>query len=229
MIKKFKLLSSSVIVVFTLASPLATYAMEPEEDHKPEPIARRFNLHTYMALGLGLTDQHMNPIYHSIPRLDESQRFLNGKLTYTDPKTNEVTQELKIPFKGTFDLSQCGDIANYITITTDPSVFFAIDKANPRLNILIAPHFLIKALSEDEVFQPFVQGILGQWDNRVAPIGIFWRMSTKENLPYYDYLITATVHEITSRNLYENWLRSIHGFENDFRQISRAFRIICDE
>src|SRR3990167_5901136 len=97
MTKKLSLLSTSFIMALTLAAPFTTYAMEPEEDHQPARTSRPFNIHTYMALSLGLTNQHMNAIYHSTPQLAEYPRFLNGKLIYKPNEKNDVGKiELRI-------------------------------------------------------------------------------------------------------------------------------------
>lgn len=149
----------------------------------------------------GVIDEKDNTTY---------QTFLNGKLVYRPtPGSDEGKIELKIsdfpnPFKGTFGLSQCGSTINFLTITTDPSTFFKIDKEHPKLNILFAPYFLIKKHITSSA-KPF-EGIMTDWDKTAAPIGIFWRWGGDDNLTQFEYLVTSSSSVISTKNLFENWL-----------------------
>ena len=132
------------------------------------------------------------------------QTFLNGKLVYRpNPDSDEGMIKLSIsdfanPLKGTF-----GFTARSLRITTDLSVFFAVENENPKVNILIAPRFLINKYISTTATQ-FAQ-ILEHWDKDMAPVGIFWRWSGDEDLSRFDYLTSGTLDDIASNNLYENW------------------------
>ncbi|MBA3813675.1 MAG: hypothetical protein H0X26_04175, partial [Alphaproteobacteria bacterium] len=43
------------------------------------------------------------------------------------------------------------------------------------------------------------------WKEDTAPVGIFWRWGHWNNLTWYDHLTTASLDDISSKNLYENW------------------------
>ncbi|MBA3814719.1 MAG: hypothetical protein H0X26_09635, partial [Alphaproteobacteria bacterium] len=42
------------------------------------------------------------------------------------------------------------------------------------------------------------------WKEDTAPVGIFWRWGHWNNLTWYDHLTTASLDDISSKNLYEN-------------------------
>ncbi len=162
------------------------------------------------------------------------QIILNGELVYRpDPHSYKGMIKLKIldfahPFKGTFDLSACGDTASYFRITKNLSDFFAVENENPKGNILIAPRFLIDKYISTTATQ-FAQ-ILERWNKDKAPVGIFWRWSDVKNLSLFDYLTSATLSDIASKNLYDNWRAArsaapIHrgSFPSLHRQPPRAY------
>jgi hypothetical protein len=190
---KLKLLSSSFIMALTLAAPFATYAMELDDDHRVAPAARPFNIHTYMALGLKLTDQHMNPIYHSTPKLADYPRFLNGKLIYKpDPNSDEGMVVLPIadlpnPLDGEFDLSQCGDAAQYLSINTGYRTGKRPENED-KFEIWFAPHFLIKKNLERS--SSHFQKLMASWDAFAAPVGTFFTWGGWSDLNWYDYVTT---------------------------------------
>jgi hypothetical protein len=208
MTRKLKLLSSSFIMALTLATPFATHAMEPEEDHKAaHTTSRPFNIHTYMALSLGLTDQHMNPIYHSTPQLADYPRFLNGKLIYKpDPYSDEGMVVMRIadlanPLDGEFDLSEFGgDAGQYLSINTGYPKGKR-PKNKDKVEIWFAPHFVI-----EENFQgsaSHFNDIMAGWNAEAAPVGIFWTWGNWRVTDWYDYLITQSFDELSDgKNLY---------------------------
>ena len=132
------------------------------------------------------------------------ERFLNGKLQYRfSPNSDDGMIELPIsglsnPFNGTFDLSNCGDAAEHLVITTNLSDFFAMHTG--KLVVGIFPHWLEKRKISTTA-SPF-SDIMEKWDE---PIGIFWRLGIWSNT-CFDYLTRSTLADITSRNLYENWV-----------------------
>jgi hypothetical protein len=200
MMKKLKLLSSSFIMALTLAAPFATYAMElDEEDHKGARTSRPLNIHTYMALSLMLTDQQMNAIYHSTPKLADYQRFLNGKLIYKpDPYSDAgmvvmPIADLPNPLEGEFDLSKCGDAGQYLSINTGYPKGKR-PKNKDKVEIWFAPHFVI-----EENFQgsaSHFNDIMAGWNAEAAPVGIFWTWGNWRVTDWYDYL---TAHSYIRR------------------------------
>ena len=88
--------------------------------------------------------------------------FYKGVLLYKDPNDGkEITlrvSELKEPFKGTFDLSACGNTANKLVITTSVDRFFKVKAENEeRVVILITPRHVVEEEinSSAQPFSPF--------------------------------------------------------------------------
>ncbi len=139
------------------------------------------------------------------------QRFLNGELIYrpiSDSEDGVVTRkvsDLKNPLDGTFDLSQCGRAGNHLLVTTDPSVFFA------RLGELIVVGVFLHCFAKKKIDTEAapLKLIMDNWNGEAAPVGIFWRWGVWDNLEWYDYLTSASLVEISSKDLYENWNRSL--------------------
>ena len=132
------------------------------------------------------------------------QTFVNAGLIYRpDPGSDErmITLRTKDPF-GTYDLSRCGDTHKYLNITKDIELFWQVDKQNPKLNILLAPYDLIKNYL-DTTTKNF-KGIMQYWNKDTAPGAIFWRWGGEENFGNFAYLISASLIDISSDNLYRS-------------------------
>ena len=50
--------------------------------------------------------------------------------------------------------------------------------------------------------------IMNKWDNSLAPVGIFWRLSDDNNLTLFDYLVTQDLPSISAHNLFGNWQKA---------------------
>lgn len=135
------------------------------------------------------------------------QRFLNGVLIYRpNGKTDNGRINLRIldlvnPLEGTFDLSQCGDMGKYISISTGYRKGKKVENAN-KLEIWFAPKFLIE--KELHTTAEHFQGIMRNWGTK-ASVGIFWTWGSEENLTDYDYMITQDCDELSNDNLYNKW------------------------
>ena len=217
MTKKLKLLSSSFIMALTLAAPLATYAMEPEDDHKAAHTSKHFNLYTYLRVALDLDQPILEAIYHHTPELHPNhpnhyvyKKFLTGKLIYKpDPKSNwgmvvMPIADLPNPLNGKFDLSKCGDAGKRLSINTGYRKGQRPENKD-KAEIWIAPRFLIEKNLQGSASH--FKDIMGSWDARTAPVGMFWTWSNWDVLKYYDY---ATTLSWESYNDPENNLRKIH-------------------
>ena len=142
-------------------------------------------------------------------------KFLNGVLQYRHNPENRPTPEsdegmvtLKISdltnmFDSGFGLSGCGDTASYLVITTSLAEFLAEHQG--KFVIGIFPHFWVKKKIATTA-SPF-SAIMEEWDGVNAPVGIFWRWGTWRDTEF-DYLTRSTLVDISSRNLYKNWIRS---------------------
>ncbi len=152
---------------------------------------------TWWLSALGGYDSRYDEIY---------EIFLNGKLQYRpNPKSDEGMVTLKIsdlpnPFNSTFNLSGCGDVANNSVITTSITEFFAMHTG--KLVIGLIPHLVKRKIATTA--SP-VSDIMEKWD---GPIGIFWRWGSWPNT-WFDYLTRSTLADISSRDLYDNWVEAI--------------------
>lgn len=140
------------------------------------------------------------------------QQFLNGTLIYRpDPQSDEGMITLKIsdfinPLEGTFDVSPCGDAGKHLSISTGYRKGMKSENKD-KLEIWLAPRFVIekKLKSSASYFKP----IMGNWKEEAAPIGILWSWGAWEDLSWYDYLTTQGAEDISSKNLYKNWLARV--------------------
>jgi hypothetical protein len=135
-------------------------------------------------------------------------QFLGGKLVYKPNKDNQCGMiELKIldlpnPFAGTFDLSKCGNIGKELAIMTG----FRKKKIKTNKNkveVWFAPRFLIEK-SQSSTGNHFEE-TLKKWDEKAAPLGIFYTWGNWNTLSRYEYLTDKTPSQISNKNLYENW------------------------
>ncbi|MBA3813337.1 MAG: hypothetical protein H0X26_02415 [Alphaproteobacteria bacterium] len=149
--------------------------------------------------------------WHGITPKNETvfQQFLNGTLVFRpNLASDEGKISLKISdittlFKGPLDLSKCGDVAQKLVITTDPSVFLDKDKYEDKFLILVTMRSLIekKINSTASPFEP----IMKDWNEDIAPVGIFGRWGMWTILSWQDHHTTANLDDISSKNLYDNW------------------------
>lgn len=157
-----------------------------------------------------------NPRSISIPLAAQGheqvyERFLRGKLIYKpDPNNNNGRIELPIsalknPLEGAFDLSQCGDTGNYLSISTGFRKGKKDENAN-KVEIWFAPRFLVEkelnttARHLKEIFP-------SRWD-QTAQVGILWSWGGWKNLGWYDYLTTQNMEQLGDNHLHKKWLES---------------------
>jgi hypothetical protein len=192
MTNKIHFLNLAFVISLALASPFATFAMEPGEEHQLEHTSRSFNLHTYMALGLGLTDQHMNAIYHSTPKLLHEQhvyeRFLRGKLVYKpDPNSDEGM--VIVPFTDLdeeIDLSQCGDAGQFLSINTGYRKDRKPENAD-KVEVWITPYYFVERNLEGSASR-FKGTMMRSWIPFESPVGMFFTFGNCETLDLYEFV-----------------------------------------
>ncbi len=138
------------------------------------------------------------------------RQFYNGVLEYRkDPSDPEPT--LTLPFAAlmnlfsdrTFDLSKCGDASKYLRITTSVKEFFKVKEENSnKVVILACPYNVIKK-NHAAKFEVSMQ----KWEQKDAPVGLFWRWGDFEDLSWYDYLTCLSLEAMAVENLEENWYK----------------------
>ena len=172
--------------------------------------------------------------YGVVGHEDIYQQFLNGSLLYRpDPQSDKGMIQLKIsdltnPLEGTFDLSQCGDTGNFLSISTGYRKGMKAENSN-KLEIWLAPRFMIEKKLKSSASH--LQPIMGTWKEETAPIGILWSWGGWKDLSWYDYLTTHGAVNISSKNLYENGRSSVsrlppHLAHGAIRE--RDFMFICE-
>jgi hypothetical protein len=158
--------------------------------------------------------------WYGVPEHEEIyERFLKGVLIYRPQKGSDVgmitlrISALVNPLDGTFDLSQCGDVGQYLTISTGYRKGKKAENAN-KLEIWLTPRFLVekKIQGSAQHFQKLFHQILlpqiliqSQWPEK-APVGIFWTWGGWDNMRWYDHVTRNTIDELANDNLYKKWL-----------------------
>ncbi len=142
---------------------------------------------------------------HGVTPEDEAifQIFSKAKLVYK-PNVNNDEGKIELLFSkfvnlhnGVFDLSKCDEADKYLRFTTNPSIFFALEEANnAKLNIFMAPHYLINKFITTAA-KPF-DGIIHNWKKATVPIAFFLRMSSWTNAAYFYYLTTKSVEQLSN-------------------------------
>ena len=107
--------------------------------------------------------------------------------------------ELLNPLESTFDLSECGNVGKYLSISTGYRKRKKAENEN-KIEIWIAPRFLIE--KKLQTTASHFQDIYGKW-NDSTPVGIFWTWGKWNNLTDYDYLVTENFDQLSNNNLYE--------------------------
>ncbi|MES2252480.1 MAG: protein kinase [Pseudomonadota bacterium] len=166
---------------------------------------------------------------------DIYRRFIGGKLLYK-PDQNSTIGQIEIPFtsllnplEGTFDLSRCGDVGRYISISTGYRKG-KIAANKDKLEIWITPKFVVEneLRTSASHYAPILNS--ATW---TSPVGIIWTYGGWDDVAWYDYLTTKQFDEISSKNLYENWCgvfcarwrgTVVHSVPADAR-MSRAHRL----
>jgi hypothetical protein len=135
-------------------------------------------------------------------------RFLSGKLIYKpDPNSDNGRIELPIraltnPLEGTFDLSQCGDTGQSLSIATGYRKAQKDENTN-KTEIWLTPRFLVERnlATTAAHFRP----IMSAWNEEAAPVGIIWNLGNWE-LNLFDYVTTHSFEQLSDEQLYEKCL-----------------------
>lgn len=135
------------------------------------------------------------------------RRFFKGVLIYKKGQPDEVRlpiAALANPLKGVFDLSQCGDSGQYLSIATGYRKGKKAKNAN-KVEIWLAPRFLIERNLATSASH--LQPIMGDWNAATAPAGVFWTWGGWDNMGYFDYLTTNSFDDLGSEDLLEKYGR----------------------
>lgn len=157
------------------------------------------------------------------------ERFYNGKLIYRPKEGSDEgmltlpISDLRNPLGGMFDLSQCGNAGQYLSIAAGYRKVETSANAN-KVEIWLTPRFLVdKEMSQlaqnhhiralignwDAARAP-IRPLIGNWDAARAPIGIFWTWggwNAAAQLTYCDYLVSESMDQLGSENLLIKYLK----------------------
>jgi hypothetical protein len=133
------------------------------------------------------------------------QRFLKGVLVYRpvegsdDGMVKLPISGLENPLEGTFDLSQCGDTGQYLSISTGYRKKKKAENEN-KVEIWFSPRFLVE--NELNTTAKHFQVVYSAWKEN-ATVGIFWTVGNWDDLSKYYYLITQNMDELSANNIME--------------------------
>jgi len=139
---------------------------------------------------------------------DILNQFLKGKLMYKPNKRNDEGKiefkisDLKNPFSGQFDLSKCRGANEYLAIMTGFRKG-KVEENKSKVEIWIAPYASIEKF-KDSTAKHFAP-ILEKWDEKTAPLGLFYTWGGWDAREWSEYLTNKTTTQISNKNLYENW------------------------
>jgi hypothetical protein len=139
------------------------------------------------------------------------KRFLNGQLIYKPNKDNDIGKiELRIagltnPLEGTFNLSQCGDAREYLSISTGYRKEKKPENAN-KVEIWFAPRFLVEKEIKGSASH-FKAIFPAKWPT-TAHVGMFWTWGKSNDLKSYGYLTTENMDNLSKIDLFENYIKS---------------------
>lgn len=140
------------------------------------------------------------------------RRFVRGMLIYTDPESKRKIElpirALANPLEGEFNLSQCGDSGQYLSINTGYRKGKKAANGN-KVEIWLAPHGLIakELATTARHFKP----IMGDWNPGTAPVGLFWTWGGWDDMGWYDYLTNESMEQVSNGNLYKKYQKSVTG------------------
>lgn len=139
---------------------------------------------------------------YSIPEIakgyeDIYRRFIGGKLIYRPHPKSDIGK-IELPFaalgdqllEGEFDLSECGNTSQHISINTGYRKG-KIAKNTNKVEIWICPRFLIERNLGKSASH--FKDIMSDWSATKSPVGIFWTWGGWDDLKYYNYLITNSM------------------------------------
>lgn len=157
----------------------------------------------------------MNPFMKDCMELYWRNLFDNGIL-YCTPSNGG--SQISLPFSnlhktaGTFNLSAFGDVSPWLIITTNMDRFYLVGGENKgKAVMLIKPRYVIEQESKKPSNTYPLDVLLAQGNADQNPIIIVWRWGGSDDLTCIDHLTTATILEISSRSLCENWRLSTKG------------------
>ena len=164
------------------------------------------------------------------------KRFVMGKLIYKPDPNSDIgkielpIKDLKNPLSGTFDLINCGESSENLSISTGYRKNKKVENAD-RVEVWFTPRFLIEKKINSETMH--FQQIMDEWVPEDAPVGIFWNWGNWENVNLYDYLVDNTEEQLSSNNLYRKWGKALertegwHLAKNHPRQPERMRQMGC--
>lgn len=174
----------------------------------------------------------MNPFMQQCVHTYWDSLFYNGILRYKPIDNNgkviegraAVTMKFSDFKDGTFNLSTCGNTGQYLVITTSMDRFFKVGEENKDKTVIaIMPRHRIQQEIKNTPDHSFAS-LITAWDADKAPVGMFWRWGNDTNLTLVDYLTNASISNISSRNLYENWAYGLRRAECAVREAGSCVR-----
>ena len=142
------------------------------------------------------------------------RRFFKGELIYRPKGINKTEGEIRLriadlknPLEGTFDLSQCGDAGNYLSINTGYRKGKKQENANNanKVEIWLTPRFLVE--KEQSGSAKHLQPIMSKWSKDIS-VGVLYTWGGWDDMSYFDYNIITSDDLMSKKNLYEIYEKS---------------------
>jgi len=148
-------------------------------------------------------------IEHPIPAKGNEkiyEKFFKGELIYRPKGMDKIEGEIRLriadlknPLEGTFDLSQCGDAGNYLSINTGYRKGKKQENAN-KVEIWLTPRFLVE--KEQSESAKHLQPIMSKWSKDIS-VGVLYTWGGWDDMSYFDYNIITSDNLMSKKNLYE--------------------------
>lgn len=135
-------------------------------------------------------------------------RFFNGRLVYKKGAPEELVLPFSVlgnPFKGTFDSSVWGNIADDVVITINDFDRFSEVKGKNENKLVIG--LFLRQMAEQEIGSSAkpLAALMNSWKVSVA---ILWRYGNWVDMTWFDYLTNESLDSVSSYNVFEHWKKS---------------------
>lgn len=137
--------------------------------------------------------------------------ILDSSLLYKNEETEKRLKLASMLIDGCINLPKSifGNNINRLLLTIDPKKFFCFNNNSETLHILIAPKSLIEKEIKTTTF--YFESILKEWNEQLAPIGIFYRLESWPQ-PAFDYNTWINVKKKSTINFYDIWSETTRIF-----------------
>lgn len=169
-------------------------------------------------------------------------RFYKGVLIYRPIEGSDEgmirlpISDLSNPLEGRFDLSQCGNAGQHLSIATGYRKVQTPANAE-KVEIWFTPRFLVDKERETLAQNHHIKKVRWDWDAARAPVGIFWTWGgwdAAEQLSWGGFLTVESMVELGSGSLLKKYQDGRHPYIHDCRslhnkrELTKGFTFRCE-